>query len=182
MFRLLTPFVLAYALVAIAVAAPNQTLSWEDVERGELPAALEEALNHCIQEDILDRGFGEPCLDLTGTFQPDERHAEGDWAAMRDLNRFWTTYWDKRLNKAYRAIRTIYASQAASVDTPQALLDQLRDTQLRWIAWRDAKCAFEGVYQQDTSRWAKLKPAVCQAQMTALRALELELIVSVISD
>ena len=177
MIKFLISTIIAAAASAIAMAAPSQTLTWDDVERGELPAALEEVLNACIREDMLDRGNGTPCLTLTGQFQPDAPHANGDWFAMSVLNSFWTAYWNRRLNSAYRAMQVTYKAGG----NLQPLLDQLRDTQRRWIAWRDAKCAFDGAYEQNTSRWAKLKPGACRAHMTAVRALELELMAKVIS-
>lgn len=169
------------ALCSTALAAPHERLSWDDVAGGELPAALEETLNACIAEDIRSRGYGAPCLALMDHVQPSGAHPDGSWSAVRDLNAFWFAYWDLRLNEAYLRLRATYQARNDVFEQAATLINQLRETQRHWINWRDAKCAFEGAYDPRGSRWRHLDPESCRMGLTAIRALELELMDATLS-
>ena len=169
------------ALCSTALAAPHERLTWDNVAGGELPAVLEETLNACIAEDVRARGHGAPCLVLMADVQPNAAHPDGSWAAASDLNEFWLAYWDVRLNEAYQSMRETYQVRNDVFEHADTLINRLRETQRHWINWRDAKCAFEGAYDPRGSRWRHLDPESCRLRLTAIRALELELMDATLS-
>lgn len=73
--------------------------------------------------------------------------------------------WDARLNAAYKAVM---ASESA------AQRNALRDAQRKWIAYRDANCAY---YAGGEGTIARIEAAMCDYSTTKDRATELENIV-----
>ena len=84
--------------------------------------------------------------------------------------------WDKFLNQEYQTTMAVYRK----LDSDEALyfpayamrVDNLRKTQVAWIAFRDAECALE------YARWGSgsmrhIAGAVCLMEMTADRTIEL---------
>lgn len=70
--------------------------------------------------------------------------------------------WDARLNEAYRTLLAADDGRSAA----------LRDAQRRWIAYRDANCAW---YAAGEGSIARIEAATCLYVLTRDRALELEM-------
>jgi uncharacterized protein YecT (DUF1311 family) len=70
--------------------------------------------------------------------------------------------WDARLNEAYRTLLAADDGRSAA----------LRDAQRRWIAYRDANCAW---YADGEGSIARIEAATCLYVLTRDRALELEM-------
>lgn len=71
--------------------------------------------------------------------------------------------WDERLNYAYRKV--------LDGNSPQRRAG-LRDVQRRWVAYRDANCAY---YAGGEGSIARIEAAVCEYVQTRDRAQELEM-------
>ena len=84
--------------------------------------------------------------------------------------------WDRLLNEEYGLARDAArgADEAERADFPEFAhrVEQLRDAQRAWIAYRDANCAMEyGLWGAGSMR--QIAGADCQMRMTAERMLEL---------
>lgn len=176
MLKIISLIAAAIAVSASGLAEVQERLTWEDIESGDLPASLEKKLNECIKDDIFARGIGRPCLNLMGEFQPSVSHSMGSWFGASDDIAFWANYWRARLNEAEQGLRTTYQTRGDEINNADALIDQLRETQQHWGAWKNAKCAFETAYDPrgPRSRWGLLEAPGCRMYLTAIRALELE--------
>lgn len=87
------------------------------------------------------------------------------------------TYWDNRLNMAYRVLMKQHQSSDAEMkklgSATQPIAEALRTMQRTWIAWRDASCTYE------RTRWlggtgGRPATAACSMMLTAKQALALE--------
>lgn len=98
---------------------------------------------------------------------------EGSTSDMVECIELELTFWDTRLNAAYKDVRAVYAEQDQDEPDGMKLADELRDTQRAWIAWRDAKCSF--AYREFRGgTMGRITGADCMNSMTAARAIELE--------
>ncbi|WP_334194832.1 lysozyme inhibitor LprI family protein [Pararhodobacter sp.] len=84
--------------------------------------------------------------------------------------------WDRLLNEEYGLVRDAAraADDAEREDFPEFArrVEQLRNAQRAWIAYRDANCAMEyGLWGAGSMR--QIAGADCQMRMTAERMLEL---------
>lgn len=70
--------------------------------------------------------------------------------------------WDNRLNAAYRQVMEAESGSQKSA---------LRDAQRRWVAYRDANCAY---YAGGQGSIARIEAAICEYALTRDRARELE--------
>jgi uncharacterized protein YecT (DUF1311 family) len=93
------------------------------------------------------------CLDKAG----------GVTFAMQDCIAQELERQDRRLNAAYKALMT---------SVPEKRRAQLRDVQRKWIAFRDANCAF--YLDPDGGQADRLAANECVVTLTAQRASELE--------
>ena len=75
-----------------------------------------------------------------------------------------TDFWDKRLNRAWRAVNASLASE------PQRVV-ALKAAEQAWLKFRDANCAFQ-YSQGGTIR--QIATAGCMLEMTQNRAIELQ--------
>jgi uncharacterized protein YecT (DUF1311 family) len=72
-------------------------------------------------------------------------------------------FWDKLLNQSYQNLRD-------SLD--DAGKSSLRDVQRQWLAWRQARCAFEA-QQYEGGTFANVAANTCFTSETARRAIDL---------
>ena len=72
-------------------------------------------------------------------------------------------YWDRLLNQSYRRLR-----ESGSDEQNGAL----RDLQRQWLAWREARCAYEAQLYEGGSLGSVVANQ-CFAQETARRAIDL---------
>jgi uncharacterized protein YecT (DUF1311 family) len=89
--------------------------------------------------------------------------AAGATFAMQDCIADEHARQDKRLNSAYRALLASIAEKRKAA---------LRDAQRKWIAFRDANCAFQG--NAEDGQAGRLAANECLVTLTAQRAKELE--------
>ena len=75
-----------------------------------------------------------------------------------------TDFWDKRLNRAWKAVNASLASE------PQRVV-ALKAAEQAWLKFRDANCAFQ-YSQGGTIR--QIATAGCMLEMTQNRAIELQ--------
>ncbi|WP_018148986.1 lysozyme inhibitor LprI family protein [Henriciella marina] len=126
----------------------------------------------------------QQCLDQAGNISADRAACigtiinacpgiEGSTSDMVECIDRELTFWDARLNGAYKDLRAVYAEQDQDEPDGMQLADDLRDTQRAWIAWRDAKCSF--AYREFRGGTiGRITGADCMNSMTAARAMELE--------
>ncbi len=94
-------------------------------------------------------------------------HAGGVTAGTRACVAAEHARWDARLNAAYR---TLLASGAHGA----RVKSRLRESQRRWIAFRDASCEAEGDLAASGGTLAAVLRSDCVLRRTAQRAAELE--------
>lgn len=155
----MTRFAVASAsllLAAFGVVAPAP-----EAEGAETTQELIDMIDACVGRvgspaDHADLCMGlhiQPCAELPG----------GETTVgMVDCIVFETLAWDTILNREYKAL-------TGKLDEEQRAA--LRDAQRKWIAFRDADCAFPQVFIRGSL--ARPWGADCVMQHTARRALEL---------
>lgn len=85
--------------------------------------------------------------------------------------------WESRMTVAYDQLRLLYTEQDADEDPVRALAPRLESVQEQWSVWRDAKCGFE-YDQYRGGSLGRIAHADCRLSETALRALDLEALLS----
>lgn len=152
--------VMAFAALGAASAqADNSTPSTGDVQ-----------MQQCLD------GAGKTSVNTSscaGTIIDACPGIKGSTSDMVECIELELTFWDARLNAAYKNLRAVYAEQDQDEPDGMQLADELRDTQRAWIAWRDAKCSF--AYREFRGgTMGRITGADCMNSMTAARAIELE--------
>lgn len=150
-----------------AGVASGSAASAEEV-RGFTPAATEQCLANMAENQLPNTCIGSSssvCMETT----------DGGWSTVgmsrcleQELN-----YWDARLNAAYKDVRAKRKRNDEIETAAPSQADALKTMQRQWIAFRDAKCAYE------RSQWGSGTgggPAAisCLMYETANQALYLE--------
>ena len=152
----IAPLLAAFALVQSDAPAGEPT----DAERASIEACVTAA--RVASEDAMSCAgrVASACMDQPG----------GDTTVgMVMCSAREHAIWDERLNTAYRAFRAAL-DDAYSQNRREAVLIAQR----AWIRYRDAECAQQAL-QFEGGTLASVISAGCYLQMTAERALELEI-------
>lgn len=157
---------------------PSLRLSEEDFQFRTPPYPFEDELNACIRKDIGARGFGEPCTSILFKYCPEPAMSEELNAGLRCAG-FGIAYWRDRLGVAAAALIPLFEDQDRDAREEDQRAPKFRDLQQKWAAWRAAKCDFEYFKVPGRSPWVRLDAADCQYQLTANRALEVELLLRI---
>lgn len=134
------------------------------------PSTGEVQMQQCLDKAGKTSANASSCV---GTIIDTCPGIEGSTNDMVECIELELTFWDARLNAAYKDVRAVYAEQDQEEPDGIQLADELRDTQRAWIAWRDAKCSF--AYREFRGgTMGRITGADCMNSMTAARAIELE--------
>ena len=91
------------------------------------------------------------------------KNCDGSTADMVDCIAKLRDRWDGRLNAAYKSVMATLEGERK---------DAFRDTQRKWIAYRDANCLF---YANGEGSISRIEAATCQLVLTRDRAQELQM-------
>ena len=121
-------------------------------------AAMEQCLQSAFERGVREEeciGFvQDPCQET-----PDGQSTAGSVGCIAREHAFW----DRLLNQSYARLR-----EAGSAEQNVAL----RDLQRQWLAWREARCAYEAqLYEGGT--YGNVVANHCFTQETARRAIDL---------
>ena len=160
-----------YFLAGVAALFATSATAAQETEDG-LPLPRAKIVDACVEEQLSLYQSVEPCLGKIFEACPG---SAGSTAEMRDCTALETQYWDRRLNRVYGELRSLLKEGDSAEDNPDGfvLADDLRTAQRAWIAWRDAKCAYEGKSTRGGTIGTLLAGA-CVMDITARRAFELE--------
>jgi uncharacterized protein YecT (DUF1311 family) len=135
-----------------ALAQDGPDLLPED--RAGMEQCLQSARGRGARADECIGFVQDPCQET-----PDGQSTAGSVACIAREHAFW----DRLLNQTYAQLRE------AGTDEPNA---DLRDLQREWLAWREARCAYEA-QQYEGGTYANVAANHCFTQETARRAIDL---------
>lgn len=134
------------------------------------PLSPETALEGCLYQAMLGRGTEEDCIGIMYEYCPENA---GTTVEMLGCIEPEIQFWDQKLNSAYGDLINVYEEQDSDFEDVRALAPRLRNVQLQWIDWRDAKCGF-AYDQYRGGTIGRLTNANCRLEETAKRALEIQ--------
>ncbi|MCB9994666.1 MAG: DUF1311 domain-containing protein [Hyphomicrobiaceae bacterium] len=156
--------------MALALLIPTISIA-DDFENGEaIMPGDGKRIEACLTN--VDQSWDETaeihltyanCIGVVSEACQRETPSNTSTLGMTNCTRRETLWWDQKLNDYYRVLQK---------NLEPALFEQLRDTQRKWIAWRDASCDFEYTFWQDGSI-RNIFYSSCQLQMTADRMIDL---------
>lgn len=138
-------------------AAPAVAQSGSDL----LPAD-QAGMEQCLQS-ASERGTRpEECLGFVQDPCMDSEEGQSTAGSVACVARE-QSYWDRLLNQSYGRLRENGDDLANRT---------LRDLQRQWLAWREARCAFEAA-QYDGGTYGNVVANLCFTSETARRAIDL---------
>lgn len=129
------------------------------LDAGSLERCLAGAASDGARLDCAGAGQ-EACLTQTAMDHPDLHPVDRELACI-DAERQW---WDQALNDRYAELKAIEVARGA--DRAQALTAMQRD----WIAFRDARCAYDGITNGRGTGGAVAEP-LCVMRETARQVI-----------
>lgn len=148
---------LATCFTALLIASPALAQS-----EPELLPADQAGMEQCLQS-ATERGVrAEECIGFVQDPCQETEDGQSTAGSIACIAREHA-YWDRLLNQTYARLR-----EAGSDDRNLAL----RDLQRQWLAWREARCAYEAqLYEGGT--YGNVVANHCFTQETARRAIDL---------
>lgn len=128
------------------------------------------AMEGCLYQAEFGRGTQEGCIGIMYEYCPENAGSTVDMLGCIEPE---IQFWDQKLNSVYGDLINVYEDQDSDFDEVRALAPRLRNVQLEWVEWRDAKCGF-AYDQYRGGTIGRLTGANCQLEETAKRALEIQ--------
>jgi len=154
---------------------PSVRLTWEEIDAKDRAFPFDAEVNACIERDRYDnRGIGEPCMLDFFKYCPEEGIERPGTHRARSCYSYFTDYWNRRLETAYADIVAHYEQIDGDKPAKDQRTERFETLQVKWKAWRNARCSFIPVQTSFHSPWAHIDAKGCVYDMTAMRALELE--------
>ena len=155
-----------------ATLAGLAVVTWQDPARADDLAPTEAdraSISRCLEDigQALDTGADAPgsrddCIGVASAVCLDDPSGQSTLGQVGCLVRE-SSIWDEYLNRDYAALRDTLDEKSFA---------HLRDTQRKWIAYRDANCQMPHVFFQGGTI-ARPIGAHCVLELTARRANEL---------
>ncbi|MDJ0920765.1 MAG: DUF1311 domain-containing protein [Henriciella sp.] len=160
---------ICFATLLCTAQQSEAQASPDDIVAGRIS---QEPTKACIAEAMSRTEKLEKCAELSRqrTYTPPR-----STYAMVNSYRSETLVWTELMNSAYSALTAFYTEQERQSASGEDLSDLLTKSQNAWIGWTISRCEYQyGRSGEGSMRMTNA--AVCKHELTAARAIELEVI------